>query len=468
MKPSVHPYMPNSVPEIRQAMLDEIGAASVEEIYRSVIPDDLRFHGEMHLPEPIRSEAELSRHMRDLLDRNTSCARMISFLGAGCYHHYVPALCDEIGQRAEFLTAYCGDTYSDHGKMQAIFEYTSMMGELLDMDMVSYTTYDAGQAVCSSMRMALRLLPDRDEILIPSTMNPEILSQAKQYCEGVGKLIAVAADPVSGRMDREDLREKLSDKTAAVFFENPSFLGFLEENPEIITGLTHEAGAISIVMPEVASLGILAPPAQYGADIACGEIQPLGIHMQMGGGCGGFIASRQEEAYIAQFPTYLYGLLPTGQEGLYGWGRSLNFRCSHGSREKANEFFGTESGLWAIVAGVYLASMGPQGMRELGETIYQRTAYAIETLSRIPGLRVNPFGGPQFQEFVVDFTESGKSVAEINAALLDWGIFGGKDLSAWFPGLGQSALYCVTELTRAEDIRALSSALQIILGGEKA
>jgi len=465
-KTRVCPYMPNSVPAVKAAMLNELGLSSVDEIYKSIIPDHLLFKGRLALPEAIESEAELCGHMSGLLRRNTSCDEAISFLGAGCYHHHVPALCDEIAGRAEFLTAYCGDTYSDHGKMQAIFEYASQMGELLDADVVSYTTYDGGQAVCSSLRMALRLgAPDRTELLVPETMDPQILSQARTYCASAGAIVTVKA-AANGRMDLGDLRAKLSGKTAAVFLENPSYLGFLEEAPQTISQCAHEAGALCIVKPEVASLGVLESPMNYGADIVCGEIQPLGMHVQLGGGCGGFIACAQDKKLIEQLPTYLYGLCPTGDPHSFGCGRALNWRCSHGSRENANEYFGTESGLWAITAGVYLASLGPQGMKELGETIMQRTAYAIQLLSAVPGARVHPFGGAVFQEFIVCYDDAGMSVAQVNKALLARGIFGGLDLSGDFPQYGQSALFAVTETTTAAHIEALAAALNDILGGE--
>lgn len=282
-KTFVHPYMPNGVPAVRAAMLKELGISSVEEIYRSIIPDRLLFKGRLGLPEAIGSEAELADHVLGLLSQNVSCADAVSFLGAGCYRHHVPALCDEIANRAEFLTAYCGDTYSDHGKMQAIFEYASMMGELLDADVVSYTTYDGGQAVCSSLRMAMRMT-GRTEALVPETMNPEILSQARTYCRSAGSVTPVKADRETGRMDLSDLKAKLSSRTAVVFFENPSYLGFLEEEPRRIAALAHEAGALCVVMPEVASLGALESPMNYGADFVCGEIQPLGMHLQLGGG----------------------------------------------------------------------------------------------------------------------------------------------------------------------------------------
>ena len=169
----IHPYMPNSVPHIEEEMLRELGLSSVEELYRTVIPEDLLFQGTMDLPAPLLSEQALKRHVSRLLAKNTSTEDAISFLGAGCYKRYIPAVCDEIANRSEFLTAYCGDTYSDHGKMQAIFEYASMMAELLELDVVSYPTYDAGQAVSSSFRMALRLRPGRNEILVPAHMNPD-------------------------------------------------------------------------------------------------------------------------------------------------------------------------------------------------------------------------------------------------------------------------------------------------------
>jgi glycine dehydrogenase subunit 1 len=398
-----------------------------------------------------------------ILDRNTSTEEADSFLGAGCYRHFIPALCDEVAGRAEFLTAYCGDTYSDHGKMQAIFEYTSMMGELLDMDVVSYTCYDASQAAASSMRMALRLNTERDVLLVPSTMNPEVLSVVREYCRHLAKIEAVACDPRSGLMDLDDLKQRLkSGKAAAVYYENPSYLGFLETGCREIANLAHAEGALCIVSPEVASLGVMESPANYGADLVCGDIQPLGMHVQFGGGQAGFIASRHEKRFIEAFPTYLYGICETKNEGEYGWGRALNYRCSHGSRENANEYFGTETGLWAITAAVYLATLGPRGMRELGETILQNSHYAAKVLSVIPNLKVNPFGGAFFQEFIVNFDKTGKTADSINKALLERGIFGGKDLSREFPWLGQSALFCCSEITTASSMDSLADALKSV------
>lgn len=467
-KQQVNPYMPNSTPRALKEMLEELHVDSIEELYQDVIPKSLRFHGNLNLPEPIPSEYELTEHICKILDKNHFCGEYSCFLGAGCYRHFVPAVCDEISGRAEFLTAYCGDTYSDHGKMQAIFEYQSMMGELLDLDVISYTTYDSSQAVCSALRMALRIksAEERTEILLPATMNPETLSQVYGYCKEAGEIRLIGCDPETGRLDQTELKNALSGKTAAVFLENPSYLGFFEEAAETIGQMAHEAGAVFIVMPEVSSLGIVESPAAYGADIVCGDIQSLGIGMHYGGGCAGFIGVRDDPEYISELPTYLYGIAKTENDGEYGWGRALNERCSHGSRENAKEYFGTASGLWAITAGVYLGLMGPAGMKDLGEQIIRRTDYAIKKLSEIPELVVDPFGGTRFQEFLINYDKCGKTAAEINRILLENNIFGGKDISEDFPQFGQSALFCISEITTAKEIHCLCDILRRAVKGE--
>lgn len=455
--------MPNSTKENKEEMLRYLNIKSASELF-SDIPEELIFKGTMNLPDPLPVEFELKKHVESLIDKNRSCDETISFLGAGCYQHYVPAICDEIISRAEFLTAYSGDTYSDHGKMQAIFEYCSMMAELVSMDVVSYTLFDGGQAACSSLRMATRIT-NRKEIILPKTMNPEILSQIRDYCKKVAEIKLVNYDEETGQIDLEELKTIISSNTAAIFFENPSYLGFIQEHGRQISDMAHEAGALCIVYVDPSSLGILEPPANYGADIVCGDIQPLGIHMNYGGGCAGFIASHDDSRIICQYPTYLYGITTTKQNGEYGWGRALNWRTSHVSREKANEYFGTGMGLWAIAAAVYLALMGPKGMQELGETIIHRSNYAIKLLSQIKGIKTDVFKSKVFKEFVVNFDETGKTVSEINKRLLDYGINGGIDISYEFPNLGKSALYCVTEVINQDDIKKLVTALEEIVAG---
>ncbi len=459
----VYPYVANSVPEVKEKMLKEIGIESVEDVFKE-IPEHLRFKKKLNLPAPCLSEYELRRHVEGLLARNVSCSDYLNFLGAGVWQHYVPAVVDTIAQRDEFLTAYGGDAFADHGRFQALFESASMIGELVDMDVVSTPTYDWANAMAFSFRMAARMT-GRKEILIAGTIGPERLVVAKNYCKHQIELSLLKFEPGTGLLDLADLKEKISGRTAAVYFENPSYLGFVESQGDQIAAIAHEQGAEVIVGVDASSLGVLTPPARYGADIVCGELQPLGIHMQWGGGLAGFIASRDEERYVSEFPNVLYGLTTTVQEGERGFGNVFNERTSYASREKGNDYVGTHAALHGIAAGVYLALMGPQGMRDLGEGIMQRLRYTMDLLAGIRGVTVPVIKSPCFKEFVVNFDNAGKTVAEINRGLCELKIFGGKDISREFPVYGNSALYCVTEVHTSQDIERLVLGLDTVLNG---
>lgn len=456
-----YPYIPNSTPAIRQQMLDELGVSSIEELF-ATIPDDLRLKRRLDLPEPLVSEQSLRRHVEDLLARNTTCRQNISFLGAGCYQHYVPAVCDEVNGRGEFLTAYAGEPYDDHGRFQALFEYASMMGELLEMDVVNVPTYDGFQASATALRMACRMT-GRTQVLLPGTIGQDRLSMIRNYSQPDLEVRLLPFDPVSGRMDLSSLESMLSVETGAVYFENPSYLGFLEGQAAQIAELAHRAGAECVVCVDPISLGVLAPPVDFGADIVCGDLQPLGMHMQFGGGHAGFIATRDEERYVRQFPSRLFGVAPTQIPGEFGFGDVAYERTSFAQREQGKEWVGTASALWGITAGVYLELMGPQGLTEVGKSILQRSRYASLKLGRIKGVRSPALASPFFREFVVNFDETGKTVGEINAALLAHGIFGGRDLTVEFAELGQSALFCVTEVHTQADIDRLARDLEEVV-----
>jgi glycine dehydrogenase subunit 1 len=269
-------------------------------------------------------------------------------------------------------------------------------------------------------------------------------------------------NPETGLMDLEDLKKKISEKTAAIYFENPSYLGFIEEQGEAITDIAHKHGALSIAGVDPISLGVLEPPGSYGADIICGDLQPLGIHMFAGGGQSGFIAFRDEEVYVAECPLEIYSIMDTIKEGEYAFAEVRAERTSYGSRDKGKDWVGTASGLWTIACAVYLSLMGPQGMREIGELIVKNARYAQMRLSTLPGAAIK-FSQPNFKEFLVDFSGSGKTVAAINKALLGKKIFGGKDVSGEYPELGPCALYCVTEIHTKNDLDRLYDALQEVL-----
>ncbi len=459
--PVVYPLIPNSVPQVKAQMLRELGAASMDEFYAD-IPAHLRPKEPPDLPPPLLAERALKRHVQGLLRKNRTCDEYLCFLGAGCFPHHVPAVCDEVNQRGEFLTAYAGEPYDDHGRFQALFEYASMMGELLNMDVVNVPTYDGFQAAATALRMAGRLT-GRPQVLIARTLYPDKLSKIRDYLKPDMEIRLLGYDAATGQMDLGELRGALSAATAAVLFENPSYLGFIEGRGAEIAHLAHAQGALCVVAAEPLSLGVLTPPADYGADIVCGDIQSLGIHMNYGGGHGGFIATRDEVEYVMQYPSRLFGIAPTSVPGEYGFGDVAYERTSFAEREHGNEWVGTAAALWGITAGVYLALLGPQGMAEIGESIMARARYAMLRLGAIPGVRAPLFQGAHFQEFVVNFDETGRTVREINRALLERGIFGGKDLSGEFPELGQSALYCVTEIHTQEDIERLVQALQEVL-----
>lgn len=209
---------------------------------------------------------------------------------------------------------------------------------------------------------------------------------------------------------------------------------------------------------------VLNPPSAYGADIICGELQPLGIHMNYGGGLSGFISTKNEEKFVMEFPSRLFGIAPTSVEGEYGFGDVAYERTSFGNlREKGKEFVGTQTGLWGITAGVYLSLMGPKGMYELGQNIMQKSQYAVAKLSEIRGVKGSRFNSVNFKEFIVDFNDTGKSTEDINKVLLEKGIFGGKDLSKDFPEMGECGLYCVTEIHLKEDIDILVNAIKEIV-----
>ena len=458
--PSVFPYIPNSVPEVKAEMLREVGAHDEMELYVE-IPKRLRFKRKLRLPAPILDESSLRKHVEYLLERNQNCKDYLNFLGAGCAEHFVPAVCDEINGRGEFLTAYVGESYADHGKWQAFFEYCSLMGELLDMDVLSCPLYDGAQAAASSIRMASRI-NDRKEVLMPHTMNPEISSAVRNYIKPDITVKEVTYDKTTGLLDLEDLESKISNKTAAVLIENPSYLGVLESQAVEIGKIARGKNAEFIVYVDPICLGVLAPPAQYGATITCGDFHPLGMHMYAGGGQGGFIATGDGMKYISQFKDLMFGIADTVERGEYGFGEVLFDRTSYGSREKGNEFTGTSTGIWAITVAVYLSLMGPKGMAETGRTIMQMSQYAAKQLSKVRGVKLK-LRSPFFKEFVINFDKTGKTVARINNALLKHKIIGGKDLSKEFPELGQSALYCVTETKTMDDIQNLVNAFKEVM-----
>jgi glycine dehydrogenase subunit 1 len=404
----------------------------------------------LSLPPALASEGELSRHLRRTLSRNVDCEQALSFLGGGVWQHHVPAVCDEIAQRTEFVTSEWGTPASDLGRNQAWFEFASQLGELLELDFVALPVYSWGCAAGHAIRMASRIT-GRSSVLVPANLDPERMAVIRTYCGFEIALETVAID-ASGRLDLADLEAKLSEETAAVYFESPGSLGVIETEAERIAALARNAGAETIMGVDPLSLGVLAPPGQLGADIAVGSTQPLGVHMNCGGGAGGFIASRDEERYAREYPTLQVSIAPTAVEGEHGFTMTLFAQTSYGQREHGKDWTGNSVYLWAIVNAVYMSLLGPQGFADLGNLIFARSHYAAARIGELPGASVR-WGG-FFKEFVVDFD---RPVAEVNAALRERGIFGGSAISE------NAALYCVTEVHTEADIDRLATALAEVL-----
>lgn len=457
-----HPYIPNSLPEVKEEMMREIGIKNIEELY-SDVPQKYRLKKPLNLPEAM-SEYEVKRHVETLLSKNKTYADMPIFLGAGCWPHYVPAVVREIVQRSEFLTSYTSyQPEISQGMLQALFEYQSMICELTGMDVANCSMYDWASALGEAARMAARVT-GRKEVLIPKIIHPERALTLQVYCEPAGiDIKKVGYDGETGQLDLGDLRKKISRETAAVFIENPSYLGFIEAQVDEVAQEAHTHGALYIVGVDPTSLGVIRPPGDYAADIVVGEAQPLGNFMNFGGPLLGIMACRDDTDLIRQMPGRIIGMTTTVDGSREGFCMALQTREQHIRREKATSNICSNEALCAIASAVYMALLGPEGMRELGETIIYKANYAMKLLSKIDGVKAPVFSSTHFKEFTVNFDESGLSVKEINKRLLRRQIHGGKDISKEFPELGETALYCVTEIHSKSEIDRLAEALEEIL-----
>ncbi|MFD5866213.1 aminomethyl-transferring glycine dehydrogenase subunit GcvPA [Agromyces sp. NPDC127015] len=444
----VHPYIPNTAPATKQAMLDAVGAASIDEFYADV-PADLRLGRALDLPAPLVAEQDLAGHVRGLLGKNRSTDERLSFLGHGTYHHYVPAVVDEVINRSEFLTAYAGEPYEDHGRFQALFQYQSLMAELLAMDVVNVPTYDGYQATATGLSMAGRMT-GRRRVLVASDVLPAKLSKVTDFVRVHLDLEFVPT--VNGTADASAVAARLDDDVAAVWVETPSVTGALETRLRELADAAHAAGAVLVVGTDPIGYGVLTPPAEQGADIVCGDIQSLGLHQWFGGAHGGFIAVNDDPKFIMEMPSRLFGLATTDVPGEVGFGDVAYDRTSFAHREEGKEWVGTAAALWGIAAGVYLALMGPQGMRELGELLLARTRYAQQRLAAIPGVALGD-GALHLREFTVDLAGAGLTAHGVVESLRRQGIEPGVVVGE------HRLLVCVTEMTGQAAIDRLAAAI---------
>jgi glycine dehydrogenase subunit 1 len=444
-------------------MMRDLGIQSIEELY-SDLPEKYRLKKTLNMPQQSSPELEVIKHVRKILERNQTTETMPTFLGAGCWPHHVPIAVREITGRSEFLTSYTPyQPETSQGMLQALFEYQSMICELTDMEVSNCSMYDWASALGEAARMATRVR-GRNEILVPEIIHPERLATLRVYAEPAKiEVKQVNYSSESGQLDLEDLKRKITERTAAVYIENPSYLGFIESQANEINQIAHSNDSLFIVGVDPSSLGILKPPGQYGADIVIGEAQPLGNSMNYGGPLLGIIACRDTINIIRQMPGRIIGLTTTQDGSRQGYCMALQTREQHIRREKATSNICTNEALCAVASAAYMALLGPEGFKKLGETIIRKANFAINLLSKLEGVKTPLFKSAHFKEFTVNFNETDLTVEEINKKLLKHQIHGGKDISKEFPELGQTSLCCVTETHSENEITRLSDTLKEIL-----
>ncbi len=456
-----HPFMPTSARRIKEEMLHELGVRNVETLFDD-IPESIRKDSTLNLPSH-RSEMEARLTVEGLLSKNLSTREVVSFLGGGVWPHYVPAAVDEIVSRSEFLTSYTPyQPEISQGILQALFEYQSMIAELMGMEYANSSLYDWATALGEAARMASRVT-GRDEFIIPHYVQPERIQTLKTFCEPARiHVVEVDQDKQTGAILDSDLQQKVGLKTAGVYVENPSYLGFFEAGAKRIGEIAHQKGALFVVGADPISLGLFASPGELGADVAIGEGQPLGNHMNYGGPLLGLFACK-DERLLRQMPGRLIGETMTQDGSSKAFTMALQTREQHIRRERATSNICTNEALCALAAAVYLSLLGPSGLERLGKIILDNSHYAMQQLKELEGLKVPLFEAQHFKEFVVSFEGTALAVSKVNEELARRGIQGGVCLHSQFPELGQSALYCVTECHTRENIDRLKATIGAIL-----
>jgi glycine dehydrogenase subunit 1 len=440
-------YLPKS-PAEREAMLAEIGAASIDSLF-AVIPAEYRLDRDLDVPRQ-HAESEIVDYFRAAGQKNAT--DYASFLGAGAYRHYRPVIIDSLVQRGEFLTSYTPyQAEITQGTLQAIFEFQTMIAELTGMDVANASMYDGSTGAAEAVRMAMRVT-GRDKAVVAATVHPEYREVMATYARHQDLPTSlVGYHPETGRADLAALDAAITQETAAVLVQNPNFFGVIEDIPAI-AGLAHAKGALLIVsIAEAISLGVVRPPLE--ADIVSMEAQSLGVALSYGGPFCGVIAAKEQ--FVRQMPGRLVGQT-TDSNGYRGFVLTLSTREQHIRREKATSNICTNQALVALMATIFLTVYGKEGIRELAEHNLAKADYAAKTLSSQHGAKLLFTGAPRFHEFVLHTEES---PALWSQRLLDAKIVGGIDLSRWYPELRNATLWCATEIMTREQIDTAANAL---------
>ena len=446
-------YVPNTNVE-QHEMLRAVGAETIDDLLAPV-PEQVRLKRPLNLPTAL-PEPDLKRLLLRMSEKNGDLDHYSSFLGAGTYEHILPSVVPHLVKRSEFYTSYTPyQPEISQGMLQAIYEFQTMICQLTGMDVANASLYDGSTAVVEAALLALGTA-NTGEMLVSRALDPQYRATLRTYAWSRGFTVR-EIELENGATSTSALEEAITPETKAVIIQHPNFFGTLED-VRAIERIVHKNNAIYVLaITEPASLGVLAAPGEYGADIVVGEAQTLGSPLGFGGPALGFFASRN--AFLRRLPGRLVGKT-IDDRGQTGYVLTLRTREQDIRRERATSNICTNQALLALAATVYLATLGRSGFRELSEQCLQRAHYAQERISAVPGF-TPLFTRPFFDEFAV---ATPLPVVELNAKLRQHGIIGGYDLSRDYPELGNAALFCVTETRSREEIDALAEALIEIAG----
>ena len=454
-----HPLLPNLDESLVSKMLQKVGASSVDDLF-SDIPPSIRLNRTLRLPEGA-SEYEVRREVQARLSRNSTPPESLCFLGGGVWPHYVPAAVESIVSRQEFYTSYTPyQAEISQGMLQALFEYQSLMCDLLGMEACNSSLYDWASAAGEAVRMAAKVT-GRKRALIAENAGPRRRAVIRTYTEPLGlELEAVSFDRKRGTLDPADLESKLTTDVACLYLENPNYFGVIEDGVSSLVEKVHGAGALAVVGVDPISLSLVKEPGAYGADVAVGEGQPLGIAMNYGGPHLG-IFSVKDIKLARSMPGRLIGITNTvADPNAKAFAMVLQAREQHIRREAATSNVCTNQSLMAVAAASYLSLLGKWGFRRLGEAVISNSHYAARRLSRVKGVKSPHFSGAFFKEFVVSYQRA--KAKAVYGRLSRRGILAGYPVEKTF-GLGEAGLYCVTEVHTRDDIERLAGGLEKVV-----
>jgi len=448
-------YIPNTA-EDQQAMLERIGLSSLEALLEPV-PEEVRMRRPLDLPAAL-AEPDLKRLLNSMAAKNKNLDAVISFLGAGTYDHAIPSVVPHLQRRSEFVTSYTPyQPEVSQGMLQAIYEFQTMICQITGLDIANASLYDGATALVEAVLMAIGP-GGRGEVVISTGVDPQYRRVLHTYAHARG--FNVKEVPVrNGITSIEELDQAVSKTTAALVIQQPNFFGCIEDM-SAIEPIAHRGKANFIAnITEPASLSILAPPGEYGADIAVGEIMSFGNTMSYGGPALGFMSARSK--YMRLMPGRLVGqTVEEGGNKQTGYVLTLQTREQHIRRERATSNICTNQALLALGATIYLAALGKQGFQELGELCLQKAHYAFREITALPGYKA-AFSSPFFDEFVIEVPIS---IQRLQQHFEQAGIIGGYALGESYPGMENCMLFCVTETRSKQDIDYLVDVLKEVKG----